>query len=124
MHILLRRDGLRINYKKVHRLYCEERLQLKPRRHRRRRAATVRTPRPVVTGPNERWAMDFMHDMLANGPTIRVFTLSDSMRQRQRIHFDDPGSLGLLEPRAAGLQPTWEASRQLHLRGIQQLSET
>lgn len=54
LHTLLRRDGLAINHKKVHRLYCEEGLQLKPRRRRRRKAATVRTPRAVVTRPNER----------------------------------------------------------------------
>jgi putative transposase len=30
LHILLRRDGLRINFKKVRRLYQEEGLQLKP----------------------------------------------------------------------------------------------
>jgi putative transposase len=65
-HVMLRRDGLTINHKKTHRLYIEEGLQLKPRR-RRRRSATVRQPREVVTGPNERWAMDFMHDVLATG---------------------------------------------------------
>jgi putative transposase len=73
---MLRRGGLRINHKKVHRLYVEEGLQLKPRR-RRRRAATVRQPRAVVTQPNERWAMDFMHDVLATGQHVRVFTLVD-----------------------------------------------
>lgn len=77
LHILLRRDGLTINYKKVHRLYCEEGLQLKPRRHRRRRAGTVRAPRAAVTRVNERWAMDFMHDVLADGRIIRIFTLID-----------------------------------------------
>jgi putative transposase len=66
LHVMLRRDGLTINHKKTHRLYIEEGLQLKPRR-RRRRSATVRQPREVVTGPNERWAMDFMHDVLATG---------------------------------------------------------
>lgn len=76
LHVLLRRDGLRINHKKVHRLYREEGLQLKPRR-RRRRAATVRQPRAVVAEPNARWAMDFMHDVLATGERVRVFTLVD-----------------------------------------------
>lgn len=76
LHVLLRRDGLRINRKKVRRLYREEGLQLKPRR-RRRRAATLRQPRAIVTRPNERWAMDFMHDALATGGTLRVFTLID-----------------------------------------------
>jgi putative transposase len=63
LHVMLRRDGLRINHKKTHRLYVEEALQLKPRR-RRRRSATVRELRAVVTRPHERWAMDFMHDVL------------------------------------------------------------
>jgi putative transposase len=77
LHVLLRRDGLRVNYKKVHRLYVEEGLQLKPRRRHRRRAATPRMHRPVVTAVNQRWAMDFMHDVLANGASVRVFTLID-----------------------------------------------
>jgi putative transposase len=77
LHILLRRDGLRINYKKVHRLYVEEGLQLKPRRRPRRRAATLRTPRAAVSQADERCAMDFMHDVLATGEPIRIFTLID-----------------------------------------------
>jgi putative transposase len=31
----------------------------------------------VPTRPKERWAMDFMHDVLTGGRTIRVFTLVD-----------------------------------------------
>jgi len=76
LHTMLRRDGLVINLKKVRRLYLEEQLQLKPRR-RRRRWATVRVPRAAVGGPTERWAMDFMHDVLATGQSVRVFTLVD-----------------------------------------------
>jgi putative transposase len=76
LHTMLRRDGLVINLKKVRRLYLEEQLQLKPRR-RRRRSSTVRLPRIEVAGPTERWAMDFMHDVLATGQQVRVFTLVD-----------------------------------------------
>ena len=81
LHILLRRDGLPLNYKKVHRLYVEEGLQLKPRRRHRRRAATVRMHRPPVGAANERWAMNFMHDVLAMGARVRVFTLIDVFRR-------------------------------------------
>jgi putative transposase len=75
LHTLLRRDGLVINDKRVHRLYVEEGLQLKPRR--RRKAATLRATRTVPAQPNERWAMDFKHDVLKEGRAIRVFTLVD-----------------------------------------------
>jgi putative transposase len=81
LHTLLRRDGLRVNYKKVHRLYVEEGLQLKPRRRPRRRAAAPRQYRAAVTAPNQRWAMDFMHDVLATGAKVRVFTLIDVWRR-------------------------------------------
>jgi putative transposase len=67
LHVLLRRDGLHINLKKVHRLYREERMRLTPRR-RRRRAATTRWLLPAVTQPNRRWAMDCMHDVLSRTP--------------------------------------------------------
>jgi putative transposase len=76
LHVLLRREGLRINLKKVRRIYLEDGLQLKPRR-RRRRSSTVRQIRSAPQRPNERWAMDFMHDVLATGQSIRVFTLID-----------------------------------------------
>lgn len=72
LHVLPRREGLAIYFKKVHRLYPEEGLQLKPRR---RRSATTRQPRAVVTQRNHRLAMDFMHDVLSGGRTIRVFML-------------------------------------------------
>jgi putative transposase len=81
LHILLRREGLRVNYKKVHRLYVEEALQLTPRRRRRRRAAVIRLHRPPIVAANQRWAMDFMHDTLVTGAKVRVFTLIDVWRR-------------------------------------------
>jgi putative transposase len=77
LHLLLRREGVVVNHKRVHRLYVEEGLQLTPRRRPRRRAHTTRRPPIIVSRPGERWAMDFMHDTLADGRTIRVFTLVD-----------------------------------------------
>jgi len=77
LHVLLGRDGLPINHKKTERLYREEGLALKPKQRKRRRAAQAREGRAVVTVPNQRWAMDFMHYTLADGTTIRVFTLVD-----------------------------------------------
>jgi putative transposase len=76
MHTMLRRDGLAINHKKVHRLYVGEGLQPRARR-RHRRASTERQPRAVVSRASVRWAMDFMHDVLATNQAVRVFTLID-----------------------------------------------
>ncbi len=77
LHVLLRREGWIVNHKKTHRLYKAEGLQLKPRRPRRRRAVLQRAGDTLVTQPNQRWAMDFMHDTLADRRTIRIFTVVD-----------------------------------------------
>jgi putative transposase len=58
-----------------HRLYCQEELQLHRKRPRRWRSAVPSGPRLVATAPNEIWAMDFMHDTLADGWSVRVLTL-------------------------------------------------
>lgn len=69
LHVLLRREGWPINHKRVYRLYTEEGLALRRRRPKRHRSAVVRQPAPAATRPNERWAMDFMHDSLTRPPS-------------------------------------------------------
>ncbi len=77
LHVVLRREGWPINHKRVYRLYTEEGLGLKRKRPKRRRAAIVRRQAGEVSKPNERWAMDFMHDSLADGTKMRVLTVID-----------------------------------------------
>jgi hypothetical protein len=77
LHVFMRREGWRINHKRVYRIYREEGLCLKRQRRRRHRSAAVRVERPQATGPNQQWAMDFMHDTLADGRSIRVLTVID-----------------------------------------------
>jgi putative transposase len=77
LHVLLRREGWVVNRGRVYRLCREEGLTLKRRRPTRRKSAVQRDGRPAVTAAKERWAMDFMHDTLSGGRTIRVLTLVD-----------------------------------------------
>jgi putative transposase len=77
LHVLLRREGWPINAKRVYRLYLDEGLGLKRKKPKRRRSAVAREGKPTVTMPNERWAMDFMHDTLFDGRSIRVLTVID-----------------------------------------------
>ena len=53
LHILLTREGILMNHKKLRRLYREERLQV---RHRggRKRALGTRAPMTLPQGPNQR----------------------------------------------------------------------
>jgi putative transposase len=79
LHILLRREGWKVNHKRVYRLYKQEGLDLRIRRRRRKHVATPRVPCPPAVAPNDRWSMDFMSDRLANGPAFRVLTLVDNV---------------------------------------------
>ena len=77
LHIMLRREGWPVNRKLVERLYRDEGLTLKRKKPKRRRSA-VRRERPArAMAINELWAMDFVHDTLSNGRTVRVLTVLD-----------------------------------------------
>jgi putative transposase len=78
IHVLLRRDGWRVNVKRVWRLYRELGLQLRNKTPKRRVKAKLREDRRPATRTNETWAMDFVHDQLATGTKLRVLTIVDT----------------------------------------------
>ena len=77
LHILLRREGVKANHKRVYRLYREEGLAV--RRRKRKRVAVARQPMVTPTRLNECWAMDFMSDSLASGRRYRVLNVVDAL---------------------------------------------
>lgn len=77
MTILMQREFGVINHKRVERIYGEEGLQLPRRPKRRRRGVQRPIPKIEPTAPGQRASMDFMHDVLADGRRIRLFTLVD-----------------------------------------------
>jgi putative transposase len=76
LHILLRREGIVLNRKKLYRLYREERLMVR-RRGGRKRALGTRAPLAIPQGSNQRWSLDFASDALACGRKFRVFAVVD-----------------------------------------------
>lgn len=72
----LRLEGHVVNRKRVYRIYSEEGLQL-PRRRRKRIRSMARVPLARAKQPNQRWSMDFLHDMLADGRKIRILAIID-----------------------------------------------
>lgn len=76
LHILLRREGVVLNHKKLFRLYREERLTVR-RRGGRKRALGTRAPMTLPQGPNQRWSLDFVSDVLADGRRFRVLVVVD-----------------------------------------------
>ena len=76
LHVLLGREGIVVNHKRLWRLYRQEGLAV--RRKRRKRAALGRR---VMLAPaekvNKRWSMDFVGDSLADGRTFRTLNIVD-----------------------------------------------
>ncbi len=77
LHVLLVREGRIVNRKRVYRLYRREGLAVRKRPRRKLRALR---PVPMLSAarPNERWAMDFVHDYLVGGRRLRTLNILDS----------------------------------------------
>jgi putative transposase len=76
LHILLTREGIVMNHKKLRRLYREERLQVR-RRSGRKRALGTRAPMAIPQGPNQRWSLDFLSDAFLDGRRFRILAIVD-----------------------------------------------
>ena len=77
IHVLLCREGWRVNHKRVYRLYKDEGLSVR-KRARKRVSREARMPALVSAGPNECWSLDFVSDALAWGRKIRMLTVVDA----------------------------------------------
>jgi len=77
IHVLLRREGWKINIKRTYRLYCLEGLNLRYKKPRRHKSSSQRVTRLPANQVNECWSMDFVCDQLFNGMRFRFLTLVD-----------------------------------------------
>ncbi len=78
LHVLLKREGWKVNSKRVYRIYREQQLCVRRRRRRRRICAQARVLLAAPTRPNQTWTMDFLHDALANGRKLRTLSIEDA----------------------------------------------
>ena len=94
IYIVLRREGLRINHKRVYRFYREEGLSTRMRRPRRHVSAARRVERPHARVANECWSMDFVSDALFDGRRIRALTVIDNHTRESLAIEVDQGITG------------------------------
>jgi putative transposase len=74
--LLLARQGIRINHKKLYRLYREERLSVR-KRGGRKRALGTRAPMAIPQDQNLRWSLDFVMDTMVSGRRFRILAVVD-----------------------------------------------
>lgn len=100
LHMMLRNKGLRVNHKRIERLYRLEKLAL--RRRKRKKLRLVRQEIPRAGAPMERLALDFMSDSLVTGRKFRVLTIVDEFSKECPVLFvahsiGGDGIVGVLE---------------------------
>lgn len=81
---VLRREGWKVNHKKVERLWKREGYKVPKKRRKKRalgegaNACDKRAPEAM----NDVWTWDFIHDSLTNGDAIKAFVLVDEFTRR------------------------------------------
>jgi putative transposase len=106
--LLLARQGIKLNRKKLYRLYKEERLTVR-KRGGRKRALGARAPMELPQGRNLRWSLDFVADTLVSGRRFRILALVDDFTRE---------CLGLVaDTSLTGLRVVRELDRIAELRG-------
>ena len=76
IQVMLEREGIHVNHKKLWRLYREEKLQVR-KRGGRKRALGTRRPMVLPSRINERWSLDFVSDAFTDGRKFRVLAVID-----------------------------------------------
>jgi putative transposase len=74
--VILRREGWRVNPKRVYRLYTEDGLTVRTK-VRKKLARRSRVATPKAMRPDAKWSMDFMSAKLLDGRWFRVLTVID-----------------------------------------------
>ncbi len=90
--VLLRRDGWSDNHKRIERIYREERLQV-PKRKKRKTAYRRKEKPASPVRMDDRWSMDFVHDVTAGGRKIRALNFVDDCT-RECLWIEVDTSLG------------------------------
>lgn len=94
VNVMLQREGIYMNHKKLRRIYTEEKLQVR-RRGGRKRALGTRRPMEVPDGPNQRWSLDFVSDAFTDGRRFRILTVVDDFTKENVALVPDTSISGL-----------------------------
>ena len=76
----LRQEQIVVNHKKIYRLYKKHNLSLRIKQ--KKRLKVERKPLSVPLAPRQTFALDFVHDRLANGRKLRILNIIDEFNSQ------------------------------------------
>ncbi len=114
---LLRREGWRVNRKRVHRLWRQQGLKVPRKQRKKRRLGS--SANSCVRRPAEHqghvWAWDFLHDRTSDGRSLKWFTLVDEYtRECLALEVDRGMTARAVSAVLAGV--VWERGVPRHIR--------
>ncbi len=109
INVMLQREGIYMNHKKLRRIYAEEKLQVR-RRGGRKRALGTRRPMEVPNGANQRWSLDFVSDAFTDCRRFRILTVVDDFTKECVALVPDTS--------ISGLRVTRELNQEIAERGM------
>ena len=117
LHLLLGREGIRLNRKKLYRIYKEERLTVR-KRGGRKKAFGTRAPMTVPQGINQRWSLDFVSDALADSRRFRILAVIDDFsRECLALVADNSLSSSATTARNSPRTRSWLGRRNIRSSG-------
>ncbi len=94
IYVLLRREGWKVNHKRVYRIYQQEGLSMRIKRPRRHVSAAYREGRVQPGCANGSWSKDFVSDSLFDGRRLRALTVVDNFTRGSLAIAVDQGIKG------------------------------
>jgi putative transposase len=110
--VLLEREGVCLNRKKLYRLYREEGLAVR-RRRGRKRATGTREPMLMPQAPNGRWSLDFVSDYLDHGRRFRILVIVDDVSRECLAAVADTSICGARLARELDVMIAWRGPPRL-----------
>ena len=81
-HHELRRDGFRVNHKRIYRLWKQHQLTVPARRSNKKRRTGASISEVMATAPGQVWCLDFLEERTLAGGRVRVLCISDEFTRQ------------------------------------------
>ena len=83
----MRRNGWKVNHKRIYRLWKAQQLSVPKRRPRKKWRSGASVSEIVASAPGQIWCLDFLQERTVTGSKVRVLCISDEFT-RQSLCID------------------------------------
>ena len=82
IRVLLMREGILISLRRMKRIWRKEQLKVRKKQRRKRKPGLVTLIPEKAQSPNHVWTVDFVHDRLSRGGSLRLLSVVDEFTRQ------------------------------------------